>query len=643
MPASRNPFFIRTAEQAESDDQFLNLFSLGVLDLLPEDGIWNRFLPIESAPGGGKSTLLRLFTPTVLTSVANARSRPEFRDLVKKLTEIDAIDANGVQLLGVLVNCKEDYSRLEYLTLDSAGHEGLFWALLHSRLALLTIRAVLQLTGHTYPSDVDVVRFEPRTEAVTRRADARVVTGRDLFDRAKATEQLIFDSLNSFIPRFPSLHEAPSLDNAFQLLNTHRILVNGHETTRHILVMFDDAHLLGVSQRKLLISELERHDQSAIASWMAMRLRAIEAPDLISESVRTGRERLNSVKFEGWGRSRVEKWLLDVGDRRAQRAQHDVSSFAACLADSLETEVDPSKLAAAAAAERDRSYTLARSYGELYLAWLASTDNEVVDLSPLNQAIRWAQLQILMERRIQKLQREFTFESLSPVDVNLAGQDTLEPATMFMSFRNDLPYFYGAQRVAQLASMNVDQFLSLSAALFDLLLNTGSLGRRRNRPLPPTYQNRLILVQSRDYVESLRRSLPYGQDVFNLVTAIAQLCREESLRPNVPITPGVTGISIQVSERDKLIDAALSSDSTDRRLLNALGSALAHNVLSLRVTDRQRDEDRAVFYLNRLVCPAFDLPLGFGGYKPQELSRLTEWVSTGQPSRQRRLGIGQSR
>ncbi len=76
MPASRNPFFIRTAEQAESDDPFLNLFSLSVLDLLPEDGSWNRFLPIEGAPGSGKSTLLRLFTPTVLTSIENTRGRP---------------------------------------------------------------------------------------------------------------------------------------------------------------------------------------------------------------------------------------------------------------------------------------------------------------------------------------------------------------------------------------------------------------------------------------------------------------------------------------------------------------------------------------------------------------------------------------
>ena len=50
MPPSRNPFLIRTAEQSESyesDDQFMNLFGLAVLDILPEDGSWNRLLQIE--------------------------------------------------------------------------------------------------------------------------------------------------------------------------------------------------------------------------------------------------------------------------------------------------------------------------------------------------------------------------------------------------------------------------------------------------------------------------------------------------------------------------------------------------------------------------------------------------------------------
>ena len=642
MPASRNPFFIRTAEQAESDDQFLNLFSLPVLDLLPKDGVWNRLLPIELAPGSGKSTLLRLFTPTVLTSVANGRSRPEFRDLINKLTEIDAIDANGVQLLGILVNCKEDYSRLADLRLDAPAHKTLFWALLHSRLALLTIRAALQLSGHAYPSDVDVVHFEPRADAAQRRPDARVITGSELFERARATEQFIVDSLNSFVLRPSSLFDAPIVDDVFQLLNTHRIMLNGREVTRHTLIMFDDAHMLDASQRRLLVPELERHDQSAFASWMAMRLRGLEPPDLISESARSNRERLDPVQFDGWGSSRIESWLLDVGDRRARRAQRDVSSFAACLAGSLDIEFDNSTFVAAANTERDLAYTLARPHGELYRAWLASTEADVAQLSPLDQAIRWAQLQIRIERRIRKAQGEFNFEPLSPVvDVTKMGSDTLEPATIFMSYRNELPYFYGVHRVAQLASTNVDQFLSLSAALFDRLLNTGSLGRRRHLQLLPSAQNRLILAQSRAYVDGLRTSLPYGQDVSNLVAAIAELCREESWRPNVPITPGVTGVSIQQSERDALVNAAQSSDNTATRLLNALASAVAHNVLLLRSTDRRRDENRVVFYLNRLVCPCFDLPLGFGGYKPQKVSDLSEWVVTGRPSRQGRLGIGQ--
>ena len=61
MPPSRNPFLIRTAEQSESsesDDQFMSLFGLAVLDILPEDGSWNRLMEIQSAPGGGKSTAI---------------------------------------------------------------------------------------------------------------------------------------------------------------------------------------------------------------------------------------------------------------------------------------------------------------------------------------------------------------------------------------------------------------------------------------------------------------------------------------------------------------------------------------------------------------------------------------------------------
>lgn len=640
MPASRNPFYIRTAEQAESDDQFLNLFSLSVLDLLPDDGSWNRFLPIEGAPGSGKSTLLRLFTPTVLTSIQSARSHPELRDLVQKLRNIDAIDPSGVQVLGVLVNCKEDYSRLADLRLDPSGHEALFKALLNSRLALLTIRAALQFAGRSYPSEVDVVKFEPRNDSSLSRPDARVISGRELFERARAVEETIVNSLNSFAPRAPSSPEALFTDDFFQVLSSHRLLLDQRDAPRHMLIMFDDAHMLDSSQRAWLTRELERHDRTGFASWMAMRLRALEPQDLITEAVRADRERFKPVQFERWRSAKIETWLTDVGDRRARRAQRDVSSFAACLADSLDSEFDQQRLAAVATGERDRAFELAQPYGDFYRDWLAQTDGEIRHLAPYEQAVRWAQLQILMERRIRRIQGEFNFDSLPPVDLDRAGSGTAEPAALFVSSRNVLPYFYGVRRVAQLASTNVEQFLSLSGALFDRLLNSGRLGRRSRRQLFPSEQDRLILTKSRAFIADLKTSLPYGQDVSNLVTAIAELCRQESHRPNVPITPGVTGVSILVSERNVLISEAKVSGGMAARLLNALASAVAHNVLLIRDTDRQRDEDRVVIYLNRLMCPAYDLPLGFGGYKPQKLSRLSAWVVTGQHSPQRRLSVG---
>ena len=639
MPASRNPFFVRMAEQFESDDQFLSLFSLSVLDLLTEDGSWNRLLPIELPPGAGKSTLLRLFTPTVLTTIANRRHQSEFKPLTEKLSDLDAIDANGVQLLGVLVNCKDDFNRLADLAISEKSQLSLFWTLLHSRLALLTIRATLQLNGLTYPKDVDAICLEPRPDGVIRRPDARTISGTDLFKHARNTEQDIVDALNQFVPKTDEVGKDSTIGDFFQLLNTHRISVQGGRTTKHILFMFDDAHMLDNSQRNSLYTELRRHDQSAFASWVATRVIALSPPDIISEVTHPNRESFPPLSFDKWSPQRMESWLLEVGDRRAQRAQRDVPSFQACLSDAVEAEFIPAVLERAAESEKGLAHQLAEPYGVLYYHWLDYWESKVIKLPPLKRAIGWAQLQIIMSRRIQNPQLEFMFEPLSAAPIENVRLDTLEMAAMFVSERHRLPYYFGAQKVAQLASSNVDQFLSLSSALFDLLLDGGYLSRRHPRELPPSAQHQLIVQQSQNYLNGLAISLPYGYDVFNLVTGIAKICKEQSWLPNVPYTPAVTGVSIQVHEWDALVETSRDPGTPEGRLVNALASALAYNVLIHRPTEGRRDGDRAVFYLNRLACPAFGLPLGFGGYRQRRVSCLKEWMLNTPQTRQLELSV----
>ncbi|MBN3951970.1 MAG: hypothetical protein HWQ38_38100 [Nostoc sp. NMS7] len=77
MKESRNPFRMRASEQSESDDNFVRLFSSRVLDILGDstEGLFDRLRIFISAPGGGKTSLLRLFTPNALLTIRTIRER----------------------------------------------------------------------------------------------------------------------------------------------------------------------------------------------------------------------------------------------------------------------------------------------------------------------------------------------------------------------------------------------------------------------------------------------------------------------------------------------------------------------------------------------------------------------------------------
>jgi hypothetical protein len=66
MREPRNPFRLRRAESIDTDATFLGLFEPGILDVIPEDRWCENVHVLRSAAGGGKTTLLRLFTPSVL-------------------------------------------------------------------------------------------------------------------------------------------------------------------------------------------------------------------------------------------------------------------------------------------------------------------------------------------------------------------------------------------------------------------------------------------------------------------------------------------------------------------------------------------------------------------------------------------------
>src|SRR5229473_1371305 len=61
---ARNPFRVRASARAVSDDQFIKTFAASAVEILRDPtNPWAGLVFVRSAPGGGKTTLLRLLTP----------------------------------------------------------------------------------------------------------------------------------------------------------------------------------------------------------------------------------------------------------------------------------------------------------------------------------------------------------------------------------------------------------------------------------------------------------------------------------------------------------------------------------------------------------------------------------------------------
>ena len=73
----RNPFKMRASEKIESDVNFISLYSpeilLKIKEINAETPIWNYSTFFISSPGGGKTSLLRLFSPTILDHIYNRK------------------------------------------------------------------------------------------------------------------------------------------------------------------------------------------------------------------------------------------------------------------------------------------------------------------------------------------------------------------------------------------------------------------------------------------------------------------------------------------------------------------------------------------------------------------------------------------
>ena len=156
----------------------------------------------------------------------------------------------------------------------------------------------------------------------------------------------------------------------------------------------------------------------------------------------------------------------------------------------------------------------------------------------------------------------------------LSSSSIREAAALFLAHEHSLPYYFGSQKLARLASHNIEQYLSISGDLFEEMLSAIMLNRTPR--LSAVRQHNIIRRASERLWREIPRRLRHGHDVQKLLTAIVTMAVKETHRPTAPYAPGVTGTALSMADRKQLLEPAVREKIPGAdALFRALASAIA--------------------------------------------------------------------
>ena len=154
-----------------------------------------------------------------------------------------------------------------------------------------------------------------------------------------------------------------------------------------------------------------------------------------------------------------------------------------------------------------------------------------------------------------------------------------DAAELFLAREFGLPYYFGADRVARLASLNIQQFLGLGAAIFEEVI-AGELMRDGTQVLSARRQHALMKRAAQAFVSDIPNGVRHGREVRAFVDSVGRWSAWYTYRPTAPNDPGVAGTALRMSERRLLMERmSVGGRHGYGRFAELLASALAHNYL----------------------------------------------------------------
>lgn len=637
MATRTNPFLERMSEKTISDQEFVRLFSPKILERLPDETFESGVHILRSPPGGGKTTLLRAFTPSALRSFWNARRSQEMTESYQRLVDLGVLDEQSgqPQLLGVFLSCASGYADLPPGA--TTEQEGLFRALFDCRIVLRTLRSLPLLLGYSSIDHLENIRLEYTDSARELQAIPLVASASELARWAEQHERIVYSQLDTISGSAQIGTPAHVRFEGVLWLNEVQFVCDGKKIAPMRMLMIDDLHKLRKKQRGLLIDELSAL-RLPIAVWLAER-KNILGEELLSQGVRAGRD----LALEDlWSQTRTHHqfsaYAQNILDRRLN-AQNVIppGTFSQYLR--AQFQPNENRIEISKGIELFRNQTQRHGRNPHYTEWLAVAEKYAVNPT-YESLLELYTTRILIARNEGKRQLELDLSPLPAKELESRDSSQLRAAAeIFVHEELKISYYFGVERLCNMATNNVEELLRLAAELYQGLRAKQVL-RRPELLLSPHEQEKLlkeVAAQKRDFIP---KSHTEGTRAQRLLNAIGAFCRNRTFKPSAPIAPGVTGVRLDQTELTKLHSREEPMAEAMALLRRVLSECVAENLLVSRFSAETTNRNSGmIFYLNRTLCAHYDLPLQMGGWQDVNVADLLEWMEHSTPDRRQRLAM----
>jgi hypothetical protein len=639
MAYKTNPFLERRSDRTTSDQDFVGLFSPKILERLPEEVFKGGVHVFHSPPGGGKTTLLRAFSPGALRGVWNARKSDVMEETLERLQARSILDDDGPQMLGVMLSCAAGYADLPAGA--DFGPNGIFRALFDCRIVLRSLRGLALFLGYDQTDSLPEIQLQYGEIARDLKSIPLTQSATDLLAWAERTERQLYSRLDAFAITQGSELPAHVRFEGLLWLEGVRFVRDGREVAPKRLLMVDDLHKLRDAQRRLLVEELTELRPS-IPIWLAQRSIAL-GPSLLSQGGRSGRDlsahSLDELWSTGRGQQQFSAFAENILDRRmTQQSAIRSPSFRSHLRADLRDDELTGSLSRGV--EAFRRYADPLRTDAQYTEWLERADTQAKHPS-LDNVRELYKTRILMARNQRKRQMRLELAPLPSEELDSRESSKDENAAeIFMHEELNVPYFFGLDRISVLATNNVEEILQLAATLYEGL-KTKQVLRHREPLLSPQEQEKLLKEAAKRKLQFIPKNHTQGTRAQRLLTAIGAFCREKTFEPNAPYAPGVTGVKLSESEFVRLERGEGPHGEAGKTLVQVLSECAAENLLVQKSSAATTGRDSgSVFYLNRTLCVHFGLPVQYGGWQEVDSDDLIEWMQRGPaPVRRQRLAL----